>query len=194
MTTSRSRRRQEPPLPNTRPAPADVALVGPPGRERPQQRGPLQKAPDGPSAAILTVFGLLVVLWLLGGSGDATQMAESMLLPPLLSYEIVARLREAEAPGARAAARDAAIDAGNDMVEIVAVARYAFALTHGLDAAVSENGDTFSDREARAIAETIGNFGLAVAASADTTHQRCELSGFQCPCRTYTFHVRAEGE
>ena len=84
MTTSRSRWRQEPPLPSTRPAPADVALVGPPGRERPQQRGPLQKAPDGPSAAILTVFGLLVVL--------------------------------------------------------------------------------------------------------------CELSGFQCPCRTYTFHVRAEGE
>ena len=108
--------------------------------------------------------------------------------------ETVARLREAEVPGARAAARDAVVDAGNDVVEIVAGARYACALTHGLDAAVSENGDTFSDREARAIVETIGNFGLAVAAGADTTHQRYEMSGFQCPCRTYTFHVRAEGE
>ena len=94
MTTSRSCRQQEPPLPSTRSAPADVALVGPSGRS--QQRGPLQKAPDGPSAAILTVFGLLVVLWLLGGSGDATQMAESMLLPPLLSYEIVDQAARAE--------------------------------------------------------------------------------------------------
>ena len=66
MTTSRSRR-----PPSTRPAPAVI-----------------QRAPDRQGTAILVAFGALVTMWLLSGPIDGVMMAESMLLPPLVGYEI----------------------------------------------------------------------------------------------------------
>lgn len=92
---------------------------------------------------------------------------------------------------AKAARRDHLDEPGTprdvDTVELVASERYAdVLLTGSLDAA----SGAFTEREAAALAETIGNFGHAVAASIETTYERCTLSGFQCRCRAYTFHVR----
>ena len=113
------------------------------------------------------------------------------------AMEDTARQRELpgdeDSPGARAAQRDALADQGIEALDLVAGERYERALTAGLDAAV-RCGDQFTDREAAAIAETIGNFGVAVSVSAASEYLRCALSGFQCPCRTYTFHVRAGDE
>ncbi len=94
-----------------------------------------------------------------------------------------------EAIAKRRESRNAALEA--DQVEIVAHERYAFALTYGLEAAHKENGDSFTELEARAIAEAVGNYGLAVAASIETSYERCTLSGYQGTCRVYTFHVPA---
>ena len=93
---------------------------------------------------------------------------------------------------ARAAKRDALADQGIETAELVANERYECALTRGLEAA--QRADDFTDREAAILNETIGNFGLAVSVGNDREYQRCELSDFQCWCRTYSFHVRAEGE
>ena len=48
----------------------------------------IQRAPDRQGTAILVAFGALVTLWLLSGPIDGVMMAESMLLPPLVGYEI----------------------------------------------------------------------------------------------------------
>lgn len=74
-----------------------------------------------------------------------------------------------------------------EAVELVASERYAAVLTGGLDAA--EAGDAFTERETAALGATIGNFGRAVSVSEDREYLRCELSGFQCWCRTYSFRV-----
>lgn len=92
--------------------------------------------------------------------------------------------------GEIAAARDALRDQGTDVVEIGANERYRGALTRGLDVARGEDGAAFTAREVSAIGETIAAFGLAVSVSGDRAYQRCELSGFQCWCHTYSFHVR----
>ena len=95
--------------------------------------------------------------------------------------------------GAREAKRDALADQGIEAMELVANERYECALTAGLEAALRAGAD-FTDREAATIAETIDRFGLAVSVGNDREYQRCALSGFQCWCRSYTFHVRAAGE
>ena len=75
MTTSRSRR-----PPSTRPAPAVI-----------------QKPPDRQCAAILVAFGAVATLWLLCGPLDEWMMAESVLLPTLVGYEIGHQAAKAEA-------------------------------------------------------------------------------------------------
>ena len=98
-------------------------------------------------------------------------------------------LDDEDSPGARAAKRDALADQGIETVELVANERFERALTHGLEAA--QRDDEFTDREAAILNETIGNFGLAVSVGDDREYQCCELSEFQCWCRTYSFHVDA---
>ena len=89
-------------------------------------------------------------------------------------------------------AREALLEAGVDVVEIVALTRYTCALTYGLDAARNENDDTFTDLEAKAIAATIRQYGRAVSSSTETIRARCTLSGYQGTCRSYEFHVPAD--
>ena len=113
------------------------------------------------------------------------------------AMEAVATLRERAAEDtqpARQATRDALLDAGIDVVEVVALTRYTCALTYGLDAARNENDDTFTDLEAKAIAATIRQYGRAVSCSTDTFRARCTLSGYQGTCRSYEFHVPAAAE
>ena len=113
------------------------------------------------------------------------------------AMEAEARRREAgaddDSPGAREVRRDALPDGGIDTVELVASERFADALTGG-DGLGGEDGAGFTEREMAAIGETIGNFGLAVGVSDAREYQRCEISGFQCWCRVYTFHVQAGDE
>lgn len=82
---------------------------------------------------------------------------------------------------------ESAAPCDGEAVELVASARYAAVLTGGLDAA--EAGDAFTERETAALGATIGNFGHAVRVGEDREYLRCELSGFQCWCRTYSFRV-----
>lgn len=113
------------------------------------------------------------------------------------AMEAEARLREAgtddDSPGAREARRDALLDQGIDTVELVTSERFADMLTGGAGAG-DEDGAGFTERETAAIGETIGNYGLAVGVSDAREYQRCEISGFQCWCRTYTFHVQVGDE
>ena len=51
----------------------------------------MQKAPDLHGGAILTAFGAVIVLWLAGGPLDAMSLPLSLLLPPLVGYEIGAQ-------------------------------------------------------------------------------------------------------
>ena len=104
------------------------------------------------------------------------------------------RINAEDSHPAREAAREALLEAGVDVVEIVALTRYTCALTYGLDAARNENDDTFTDLEAKAIAATIRQYGRAVSCSTDTFRARCALSGYQGTCRSYEFHVPAAAE
>lgn len=114
-----------------------------------------------------------------------------------IAGEIEVAWRYAEGMEAEAVRREragdqdpaAAIAAPYDVetVELVASERYADVLTGRLD--VAESGDAFTERETTALGATIGNFGRAAGVSEDREYLRCELSGFQCWCRRYTFRV-----
>lgn len=51
----------------------------------------MQKAPDLHSGAILTALGAVIVLWLVCGPLDGMSIYLSMLMPPLVGYEIGAQ-------------------------------------------------------------------------------------------------------
>ena len=125
----------------------------------------------------LDIAGEVEMAWRYGDAMEDTARQRELLLD------------DEDSPGARAAKRDALADQGIETVELVANERYECALTRGLEAA--QRDDEFTDREAAILNETIGNFGLAVSVGDDREYQRCELSDFQCWCRTYSFHVDA---
>ena len=106
--------------------------------------------------------------------------------------ESVAKLREnindVDSPGAREAARDALLKKGVHL-EIVARERFADALMHGI-AHAHDNGQELTENEEKNLAGILANFGTAVAATDERTYARCEISGFQGMCCTFTFHDR----
>ena len=48
----------------------------------------MTKAPDTESALVLMAFGALIVLWLMSGPVDAAMLAETILLPSVVAYDL----------------------------------------------------------------------------------------------------------